>query len=399
MTDRQDLVIDPWSGISGDMMLGALVDLGADPEAIRASLGTLPIDGWHIEFQKRVVSGIDATDAKVRAEEAPTHRHLGDILEILSSTDLPPRVAERASGAFRVLAEAEGRVHGVSAEEVHFHEVGAVDAIVDIVGSAIALELLHVEAIRTRAISLGSGTVECAHGTMPVPVPATLELLRGFPVRQLDVAGELATPTGAAMVRAWSEPLAPGSEVVSLRVGYGAGDRQLENGRPNLLRLFLVRDSATPTSVVVLEAAVDDMTPEQVPFAIERLLEAGAVDAFVSNVLMKKGRPGWLFTAVGPGDAERRLAEVLLAETTTLGVRVRHSDRHVVARELHRIPLGDGTVAVKLSSLPGGVWRGAPEYEDCARLARETGRPVADVMAAAQSAATALAADRSQAKA
>ncbi len=389
--ERQLLLFDPQSGIAGDMALGACVGLGADAAALRAALETLPVAGWSLELGRVRRQGIAATDARVRVPEEHAHRHLADIEAIIDAGKLPGAAAVRARAVFRRLAEAEAKVHGVAVDQIHFHEVGALDAIIDIVGVAVALELLAVDELRVSPVHLGSGTVDCAHGTMPVPAPATLELLAGFPVVYSGLAAELTTPTGAAILAACAKPVQPGWQGVPLRSAYGAGNRELPGGRPNLLRATLLHAMAPAGRVAVLEANVDDMSPEIVPFVIERLLESGALDAFVIPVVMKQGRPAMLFTVIAPAEVEAACANLLLAETTTLGVRVRHSERHLASRETRRVTTPHGSVAVKLARLPDGRWRAAPEYRDCAALARKLGVPLLEVLEAARRAGDELA--------
>ncbi|MAE69481.1 MAG: TIGR00299 family protein [Gemmatimonadetes bacterium] len=373
------------------MAVGALVGLGADPDALRGVLATLPVSGWSLEFVETRVQGIAATDARVHAPEESVYRHVSDIEEIIADADLPGAAAERAGAIFRKLAEAEAKVHGVGVEEIHFHEVGALDAIVDIVGVAVCLELLAVNEVRVTPIHVGTGTVECAHGIMPVPAPATLELLQGFPVVHTGLPAELTTPTGAALLATCATPVPEGWRGTPLRAAYGAGKRTLPGGRPNLLRATLVSAEPPSSAVSILEANVDDMSPELVPYVIDRLLEAGALDAFVVPIIMKHGRPASLFTVIAAAEREHDLARLLLTETTTLGVRTRRSDRHVVSREIRRVTTRHGTIGVKLARLPDGRWRAAPEYRDCAAAAREAGVPLLDVMEEARRAGEELA--------
>ncbi len=391
MSDTQTLLFDPVSGISGDMALGALVGLGVDPEELRGALATLPVSGWSLEFAETRVQGIAATDARVHAPEQAVHRHLADVEGMIASAELPGRAAERAGAVFRKLAEAEAKVHGVGLDEIHFHEVGALDAIVDIVGAAICLELLGVSELRVTPIHVGTGTVECAHGIMPVPAPATLELLQGFAVVHTGLRAELTTPTGAALLAACATPIPEGWRGTPMRVAYGAGKRTLPGGRPNLLRATLLRAEPLIAAVSILEANVDDMSPEVVPYVIDRLLDAGALDAFVVPIIMKRGRPAALFTVIAAADREHDLARMLLTETTTLGVRTRRSDRHVVSREIRKVTTRHGTIGVKLARQPEGRWRAAPEYRDCATAARELGVPLLDVLEEARRAGEELA--------
>ncbi len=391
MADPQALIFEPGSGIAGDMVLGALVDLLGDGEPVVSALRALPVDGWDLRFERVELLGLSSMRAHVHAPETETHRHLSDIESLLKGIELPGGAAARALDIFRRLAEAEGKIHGVPASQVHFHEVGALDAIVDIVGSAVALELLGVESIHTGPVSLGQGTVRCAHGLMPLPAPATLELLSGFPTVQLEIPLELTTPTGAAILAATATPLPAGFASVPLRAGYGAGTRTLPDQRPNVLRARLVRLDGPPSAVSILETNVDDLSPEIVPYVLERLFEHGALDAYVIPTIMKRGRPGVIVGAIVPKAGEREVAEILLSETGSLGVRVRHGERYLVQREMRRVVTRYGSAGVKLARLPDGSWRAAPEYRDCAALARDRGVPLMDVMASAREAGNRLA--------
>lgn len=385
-TDRQILLFDPTSGISGDMSLGALAALGLDQEALRAALETLPIRGWSLDFSALRISGIEAIDARVEVPAEGHHRHLPEIERIIRAGRLPGAAAERALAVFARLAAAEAQVHGVPVEKIHFHEVGAMDAIIDIVGVSVALELLGVAAVRVTPVHVGTGTLTCEHGQMPVPAPATAILLQGFPVVHTGVSAELVTPTGAALLAALAEPVAAGWSAVPLRSGFGAGKRTLPGGRPNFLRAMLWREEVPANGIVVLEANVDDMSPEVAPYVIERLLEAGALDAFLVPIIMKGGRPASIFTVMAAPDASDKLTHILLHETTTLGVRQRWSDRHVTIREIRRVQTSWGPVGIKLAQLPDGSRRAAPEYRDCAALARERGVPLLEVLEEARAA-------------
>lgn len=419
--------LDAFSGISGDMTVGAFLDLGMPLDVLERGLGALGVDGWRLEVGRRVRSGIGATKltvdlgrpdpgvfvpagapsahgaVRLRAQHG-AHRPYREIRALLERAALPARVRERALRVFRVLAVAEGKIHGVSPDEVAFHEVGALDAIVDVVGAALCLEHFGVDEVLVSPLPLGSGFVRTQHGVMPVPAPATLELLTGFPVRPEDGATELVTPTGAALVAALARPGTPG-EIVPRAVGYGAGERELAD-RPNLLRVILgerATTSAASASVaagagpgllretmVVLEANVDDMNPEILPAAVEALFAAGARDVTLAPVMMKKGRPGTLLQVIAaPADRER-MAGVMLRETSTIGVRTHAVERLLLPREQCRVDTRFGAIRVKVVTLPDGSRRAAPEHEDCLRAARAHDVPVALVHAEAQRAAHAL---------
>ncbi|HVP39807.1 MAG TPA: nickel pincer cofactor biosynthesis protein LarC, partial [Candidatus Saccharimonadales bacterium] len=379
---------DPLGGASGDMILGALVDAGAPLDELRAGLSRLAVSGYSLEAGHAERAGIRAARVQVRLEGGPQpHRHLRDIRDLLARSELPDPVRERAGAVFERLARAEAKVHGTGVEVVHFHEVGAVDAVVDVVGACLGLALLGVEEVRFGRLPLGRGWVEAAHGRIPLPAPATVELLEGVPVELVDTEGETVTPTGAALLTTLGRcaPLPPGA--VLRRAGYGAGAREFAD-RPNLLRVLLAEagDAPRPGEVAVLTAAVDDMSPEHLPFLMERLFEGGALDVYFTPLTMKKSRPGVEVTVLAPPALEAPLAAELLRHSTSLGLRVRREARLELPREVVQVATEFGPVRVKLARLPEGV-RAVPEYEDCAELARRHGRPLAEVFEAARRAA------------
>jgi hypothetical protein len=376
---------DCFSGASGDMCLGALVSAGWDAAELVGLPARLRLEDARVAVGTARRGAIEGARVEVRAGGRQPHRHLRHIEAILDAADLPAAVTERARAVFRRLAEAEAEVHGTSVEKVHFHEVGAVDAIVDVVGTVLGLDALGIERVYASALPLGSGTVECEHGRMPVPAPATARLVRGLPIAPSAVPHELVTPTGAALlatlVDAWTPPPAYTLE----RVGTGTGGRDLVE-QPNVLRLFVGRlatPGATRRAVAVLETALDDENPQTVGALLPRLLEAGALDAMVVPTLMKKGRPGlWLVVLSEPGRADA-LARLLLAETTTLGVRVRHDERIELPRRAAEVATAFGAVALKVASLPDGGERAVPEFESVRAAAERAGRPLREVAEAA----------------
>jgi pyridinium-3,5-bisthiocarboxylic acid mononucleotide nickel chelatase len=391
------IYFDCFSGISGDMALGALLDAGLELEALRAELDKLGVPGWALAAERGARGFISGTRALVHAPEQNTHRHLSDVRAIVESSTLAPAVKERSMRVFSMLAEAEGRVHGIPAEQVHFHEVGALDAIVDVVGVVAGLALLGVEHVYASPLPLGSGWVQAAHGWIPLPAPATVALLAaaGAPVVSADTSFELVTPTGAALLAALAEFRRPPMRLTS--VGYGLGKRELE--RPNALRVLLgeregygesmalpvplthVTPPAEP--VVLLETNIDDQPAEQLAYVCERLLALGALDAWLAPIQMKKGRPGVLLAALVPAGLEDAAVALIIRETTTLGVRRRPVQRHVAARELVHVETIYGPVRVKAKRWNGEAAGVAPEYEDCARIAREYSLPLRDVYALA----------------
>ena len=387
------LYLDAYSGISGDMLLGALLDLHVPLEHLTRVLQGLRVPGWRLERERVQQHGVTGTRARVVIEDGEQpHRHLSDIRALLGAAELEPGVRADALAVFARLAEAEAKVHGSSVEEVHFHEVGAVDAIVDIVGACVGLRYLGIRGFRVSPLPLGTGFVRAAHGTLPVPAPATLELLSGCraPVLPGKGEGEMVTPTGAALVAHFGRFDAKGA-IRPSRVGYGFGTRELP--WPNALRAVLTQEAAADgletDEAALLECNVDDMSAELVPYVIERLLREGALDAWSTPIGMKKGRPALLLSVLAPVGQEVALARVLLTETTTLGVRHSRWDRLKAGREVRtvRTPWGEVRVKVKLlDGKPAGV---APEYEDCARVARESGVALREVYEAASGAARA----------
>jgi pyridinium-3,5-bisthiocarboxylic acid mononucleotide nickel chelatase len=382
------LYFDCFSGISGDMVLGALVDAGCDIAAIEKGLLGLGVSGWRISSERVMKNGLSATRVHVETSEHHHHRGLATILELISKANLPERVGERASRIFRKLGEAEAQVHNVPVEKVHFHEVGAVDAIVDIVGACIGFELLGIERFACSALNVGGGTVKAAHGILPVPAPATALLLHGAPTYSSGVERELVTPTGAAIVAALAEECGAQPRMTVAAAGYGAGSADLP-GQPNVLRVFVGEaDEAragirADDEVSVIEANLDDMNPQIYGYFVERALGAGALDVFTAPVQMKKGRPGTLLTLLcKPADTDRMM-DLLFAETTTIGARTHTARRRTLARESVSVQTSLGAVRMKLSRMNGHVLNAAPEYEDCQRIAAEKQVPLKRVLSEA----------------
>lgn len=392
---------DAFSGVSGDMTVGAMLDLGLPLAALEDAVRALDF-GSDVRLAARRVErlGIAATKFDVHVQGAPAgrawtgahphgHRTWRSIREQIESSRLGAPVRDRALAIFTGLADAEAAVHGMPADDIHFHEVGAVDAVVDVVGAALGAVELGIEAAWASPLALGSGWIEAAHGRLPVPGPAVAALLRDRPVRWGDGDGELVTPTGAAIVVALTRP-GPLPELRLERVGYGAGDRELAD-RPNVLRLVVGTVAPTPgaEAVVVLEATIDDMNPELWEHVLERLFASGARDAFLTPVVMKKSRPGTLLRVLAdPADRER-LAGVVFAETSTIGLRWTVWERMVLPREIRTVETAYGPVAVKIAHAPDGTVNVAPELEDCRRRATERGVPLKLVHQAALAAALA----------
>jgi uncharacterized protein (TIGR00299 family) protein len=379
---------DCFSGISGDMTLGALVDAGVPLGQIEAELRKLPLADWKISAEKVRRGALAATQVKVEAMEQKRHRHLSQILEIIASAPLPPRAAARARRVFERLGEAEARIHGIPIEKVHFHEVGAVDAILDIVGACIGFELAEIEEFVCSPVNVGGGRAQTAHGELPVPAPAAAELLKGAATYSTGIAKELTTPTGAAIASTLARRFGPLPPMRVERIGYGAGSWELAE-QPNVLRLFIGEAAAEQPAagreetIAVLEANLDDMNPQIYGYFAEQALAAGALDVFLTPVMMKKNRPGQLVTILCAPEATERLAELLFRETTTIGVRVQEVRRRILDRETMAVETPHGRVRVKVARLNGRVLNIAPEYEDCRRIAEEKHLPLKQVLAEA----------------
>jgi len=378
---------DCFSGVSGDMALGALIACGVDADDLRAELARLNLPGWKLDAQPTSLNGIGATDVTVTQTEEPQQgRHLADIEAILTASDLTDNVRQKASAVFRRLAEAEAKVHQTMPDRIHFHEVGAIDAIVDIVGVCIALERLGVEALHCAPLPMSRGFAECTHGTIPLPAPAVLELARGVPVYSVDVEGELVTPTGAALMTTLAHRFGPMPTMTIQTIGYGAGKRRFSN-RPNLLRVVIgetVEDafSGAP-EVAVLETNLDDFSPQFYEPLSERLFAAGAMDVFLAPIQMKKGRPATLLTALAPPEKAEALANVIFAETTTLGIRFQTMRRLCLEREWVTVETAYGPIRVKVGRWRGTETTAAPEYEDVKAAARAHNAPIKAVYQAA----------------
>lgn len=390
-------ILDPFSGIAGDMTLGALIDLGLDQGWLRALPATLGLEGVTVRIDRVSRAGIGCAKVDFDIPPQPHGRHLRQIREIVQRSAAPEGVKRRADAAFSAIAEIEGSIHGVSPEKVHLHEVGAVDAILDVVGAVWGFELLGITEIYCGPISLGDGSVRAAHGVLPVPAPATLRLLEGLRVRPgPEGAGELVTPTGAALVRVLARGLPPES-YVPLRSGYGAGSREFHD-RPNALRVILAEavgvNGAGVEELVLLAADVDDMEPEYLAGAADVLRSAGALDVVLFPSLMKKGRPGArIEVLVRPENADA-LERAVFDQTTTVGVRRSRVQRRALPRETRSVDVRGHAVRMKIVALPDGARRVKPEYDDVARLAEVTGITLREAVSAAREAAERVAADR-----
>jgi pyridinium-3,5-bisthiocarboxylic acid mononucleotide nickel chelatase len=375
--------LDCFSGISGDMLLGALVDAGVPLDRLTAELASLPVAGYRLEARRVERAGIAATKVDVVLDGADQpHRGLGDVLTIIDGSTLPAADKHAAGSVFRRLAAAEAAVHNTTPDAVHFHEVGAIDAIVDITGAVVGLRLLEVEALYCSALAVGSGSARAAHGRIPVPGPATLALLGAVQAPLRDDAGEprmeLVTPTGAAIVAELADFRRPAMRL--LGAGVGAGTRDIP-GRPNVLRLLLGEtDAARPVrTMLLIETNIDDMPGELFGHVQERLLTAGAADVWFTPIQMKKNRPAVLLAALCRPELEETVAGLILAETTTLGLRVQEVRRLEAEREVLRFESSLGPAAVKVKRLPGRPPVAAPEYDVCRELAARHGLPLLEV--------------------
>lgn len=373
------------SGASGDMILGALVDAGVSIDVLRSELGKLALPGWQITAHEVKRGAFRATKVDVGVDAAghQHHRHLGDIVRILRASTLAADVKARAERIFTRLADAEARVHGTRREDVHFHEVGAVDAIIDITGAAIALSILGADSVSASALPVGSGFVHGAHGRIPIPAPGTAELLRGFPVVDTGVAGELVTPTGAAIITTLAQPVGRMPSMTVSAVGYGAGTRDLPESA-NVLRCFVGEATAVAAAggdtIMQIETTIDDMSPQLYEPLIDRLLAVGAVDVFLTPVIMKRSRPGTVLTALCPPERVDDVSRVLFEESSTIGVRWSARERRILPREMVTLTTSYGSLPFKVSRLAGRVVTVTPEFADVARIAREKSVPVREVL-------------------
>lgn len=376
--------LDAFSGISGDMAVGALMDAGAPSGDVMDALRSLET-GARYEVEKTARRGITASKFRVHLDQAPRkHRHLAHILAMIDAAPLGARAKSNASAVFQKLGQAEAKVHGVPIEKVHFHEVGAADSIADIVGACVALDLMGVEEVHVSAINVGSGTVETEHGTLPVPAPATAGLLTGIPVYARGPAMELTTPTGAALAATLGSSFGPLPAMRISSIGHGAGDRDFQQ-HANVLRALIGDRSSAPeaTLVSVIEANIDDSSPQVLGYALDRLMEAGALDVSLSPIQMKKNRPGSLLRVIARPEDQERLGQVIFAETSTLGLRMHAAERRVEERRIEEVATPWGPVRGKVSGKVSGPALFAPEYEDCRVIAERTGTPLKQVLAAA----------------
>jgi pyridinium-3,5-bisthiocarboxylic acid mononucleotide nickel chelatase len=375
---------DCFSGISGDMTLGALLDAGCDLARLRSDLQSLQVPGWEITAEKVWKNGMAATYARVTTEDQKKHRSLTDILEILKNSKLDDRVRDRATLIFQKLGEAEARVHDVPLDKIHFHEVGAVDAIIDIVGACIGFHQLRIDKFACSPLNVGGGTAKMAHGVLPVPAPATATLLKGKPTYSNGVQRELVTPTGAAIVATLCDHFGPQPAMTVSAIGYGAGTADLE-GQPNVVRIMIGQPAEKLVAgfdeeISVIEANFDDMNPQIYGYFLEKALAAGALDVYTTSVQMKKNRPGTLLTVLCKPQDASALTTLIFAETTTFGVRTTTAQRRILPREHVSVSTTFGDVRIKLSRINGRIQHAAPEFDDCRKLAVEKNVPLQQVI-------------------
>ena len=381
------LYLSCFSGVSGNMFIGALLDAGLPEQKLRGLVSALPVSGYQLKIEKVVKRGISAThfDVEVDASEQHAHRHLGDIVKIIEAAALSETVKKRSLAVFTKLAEAEAKVHGTTIVQVHFHEVGAVDAIIDVVGTVFGLEALGIEEVYAGNLRTGHGIIQCAHGVMPIPAPATAELLAGIPYVHGDIEKELLTPTGAALLAVLCNGFGDRpAGFISAKTSYGAGGWDLEI--PNVLRV----DSGclklqNEQSLVLMETNIDDSNPQIFDYVMERLFKAGALDVWLTPIQMKKNRPAVTLSVLAPVKLQEKLEEIIFTETTTIGIRHYTVQRTAAERREETVHTVWGPVRVKISSIRGVVCSVTPEFADCRAIAEKNNIPLKEVLKSAQS--------------
>ncbi len=382
---------DCFSGISGDMIIGALLDAGLDFDALRNELAKLNLSNYELKFEKVVKGQISGSKFDVMTPpsfpplkggmQGGAYRHLKNLNDIVDASGFDHDIKANAKRIFLKIAEAEAKVHNQPIEKVHFHEIGAVDTIIDVVGALMGLRLLGIEKVFASKLNVGGGFVTFSHGTFPVPAPATAEILKGVPIYSVDVSGELVTPTGAAIISTIAEKFGPMPAMAAERVGYGAGSRDLP--QPNLLRVFVgTMDESSPNvdQVSVIETSIDDMNPQLYEHVFEKLFAAGALEVFLSNIVMKKSRPGVKLTVLMRPQDQDRMIKIIFDESTTIGLRIRQESRKILHREIKEVETKFGKVKFKFSSLDGEIINSVPEFEDCKKIAQKLNVPLKQVL-------------------
>ena len=357
-------------GVSGDMFVGALLDVGLPLERLKSELKKLPGLNYRLEVTKKTVYGIRATRFRVVCGKREPERPWKEIRDLIRQSALDPEVKEKGLKIFTRLAEAEGKIHGVAPDKVHFHEVGATDSIVDIISAAIATHHLKIDSFHFSRIPLGRGVTRSRHGPLPLPGPATLELLKGLPVQWVDLSGETVTPTGAAIIATLGSHFGEAPRMTIEKIGYGAGQKEFPD-RPNLFRLILGADETSwkQEEMLVMETNIDDMNPEFYDYVLDRLFAAGARDVFLSSIQMKKNRPGTLLSVIAEPSLREKLSGIIFRETSTIGIRYYPVNRMILKRASKKVKTRFGTVKVKIIEEPDGTKRATPEYEDLKRIA------------------------------
>jgi pyridinium-3,5-bisthiocarboxylic acid mononucleotide nickel chelatase len=378
------LYFDCFAGVSGDMILGAMVAAGVAPDELRGQLALLGVDGYEIAFEEVQRAGISATYTRVTTTHEHRHRHLRDIVKIISDSNLKDNVKERSIKIFTRLAEAEAKVHNQPIDKVHFHEVGALDAIIDVVGASICMDILGIDHFVCSPLHVGSGTIEMEHGRFPVPPPAVAELLRNAPIYSTEIKGELVTPTGAAVVATLCDEFRPLPQMKLFATGYGAGTRSYEDF-PNVLRVFIGEvESADDEMLWVIETNIDDMPAQHFSVVMDRAFELGALDCYFTPIQMKKNRPAVLLSVLCKPAQREALMAMLFVETTTIGIRSYEVQRRALERSIERVGTPYGPIDVKVAKLNGVVVNRMPEYEQCREAAMKAGVTVQAVQDAAR---------------
>ena len=372
---------DCFSGVSGDMILGALIDAGLDLHQLNEELKKLKMGGYTLNTEKTTRQGISGTRFSVDADDDHVERHLKDIEKILDHSDLSDDIKDRSKSVFRELADVEAKIHNCSPGEIHFHEIGAMDSIIDTVGSLLGLKLLGIEAVYASRIPVGAGFVECDHGTLPLPAPAALELLKGIPIVASSMEKEIVTPTGIAILKNVAKSFGVMPKMKVGCIGYGAGRREMKI--PNLLRVWIgdseENQEYEEDEVILIETNIDDMNPEFFGYTSEKLLERGALDVFMTPIFMKKNRPGTLLSVLISPDTLDEMLSIIFAETTSLGTRIHRLDRKKLPREILTVDTTFGCVRVKVSRVGQEIKNISPEYEDCKEIAATQGIPLRNV--------------------